>query len=156
MSTLHFWKWNLGADTMIGRFDKGEMSSYEKFKLFFIITVFALLISELTLWFASEFQLEYTNFDKVDSILYMAINMLGIIYLYKKHTTTTSFIEKFFVVSLATIPVIVVLGTLVGAILYTGASVFVPGVFDSVTWYDTVVMAVIVVLYYWKIGTYFN
>lgn len=156
MNKLYFWKWNLGADTMIGRFDRDEMSSYEKFKLFFIVTLLTLLALETQYWFASEFQLEYTNIDKVESLLYMAISILGLIYLYKKHTEATSFIEKYFVVTIATIPVVIVLALIVSALFMMLSPLVTPEMSDAITWYDVVVSSVITVLYFWKIGTYFK
>lgn len=158
MQKLQFWKWNLGADTIIGRFDRGEMSKQEKFRHFFIVAFIIIATLEVSFWFAGEFAVEYSNIDKFNSLIYMLISIFGLVYLYRKHTDNTSFVEKYFVVLVASIiPILIVIILPFTVILYTVVGIVVTDPLpEAVTILDVCVNAIVQIIVFWKLGTYFK
>ena len=154
MNRIFFWNWHLGADKTIARFDSGQMSSKEKFRLFLVISVL------ISLLYGSGFYADSDDYLSTSG-LYLLVDLvsviLGLLYLYWKHTESTSFIEKFFVVVMATIPAILICILLPLYLVSGGVYHFLFGVeAEANIWYELGTYAILNVAIYLKQGTYFK
>lgn len=158
MKKLQFWNWHFGANKVLQKFDDGLMTPKEKFRYLLIAVVFLSVVIELLGWSATEFSVSYSAIDKVNSLVYIVATALGALYLYRKHTEATSFVEKYIVAIVTTFPVVLfVIAIPTTIILSILASVVFDEVFlETATWFDVLVTIVLSMLTYWKIGTYFK
>jgi hypothetical protein len=156
MNNIKIWQWHFGANKTVGRFDAGEMTAREKFTYFALAMVFGALAMFVTAWSIDNFEISFTKMDILDEYLYIITTAVGLGYLYKQHTEQTSFIEKFFVVLIATIPVVLVLSCIVAVSFYTLLSLAIGEIGEQTMWYDVVFNVVLSVGTFWKMGSYFR
>lgn len=154
MNKLFFWNWHLGADKVISRFDSGQMSNLEKFRLFLVIVVLVTLISG----FAYEgYSFDHLSIDGYYLLADLVAVILGSMYLYWKHTESTSFIEKYFVVTVATIPAILICIVLPLYLISGGVYHLLFGVeAEANTWYELGIYVLQSIAIYLKLGSYFK
>ena len=156
MNNLKIWEWHFGADKAVARFDQGLMTTREKFTYFSIAMVFGAVVMFVTAWSIDNFEISFSKMDILDEYLYILATAIGLGYLYKQHTEQTSFVEKFFVVLIATIPVVLVLSFVVAISFYILLGSIVGELSEQTVWYDVVFNVFLSVLTFWKMGTYFK
>lgn len=156
MNNLKIWEWHFGADKTVARFDAGIMTAREKFTYFAIAMIFGALAMFITAWSIDNFEISFSQMDILNEYLYILTTAVGLGYLYKHHTEATSFIEKFFVVVIVTIPVVLVLSIFVSIVFYTLLGLVVGEVSESTMWYDVAFSVLLSVGTFWKMGTYFK
>ena len=157
-----FWKWHLGADTFVTKFDEGRMSKAEKFT-FFVIFVFLVLIYYETIPFlALVVPAEATApnvWDIVSEFIYITSTLGGLFYLYTRHTESTSFVEKSIIVGIVTIPFVMLCIEipLIFVVIPLEAIIF-PEQFEHATstWIIALFTLMSEFLIYAKLGTYFK
>ena len=157
MKKLAFWHWHWGALRIVNRYDEGLMTPKEKFKYFLVAALIMMIIMELAVYGSAQGVSVYNTYDWLISLLSIVATLLGSLYLFLKHTQATSFIEKYTVVFVACLPVVIFLVLIPVSVLgylLVGLAGFEIGT-DS-TWFDLVIMVLAVVAVYWKIGTYFK
>ncbi len=159
MITLKIWEWHFGADKTVARFDQQLMTPREKFVYFAISMVFGAVAMFVTAWSIDNFEISFSKMDILDEYLYILATAAGLGYLYKQHTEVTSFVEKFFVVLIATLPVVLVLAFLVATAFYILLGLLIGDVgdlTDQTMWYDVVFNVLFSAATYWKMGTYYK
>lgn len=154
MNRIFFWNWHLGADKIIARFDSGQMSNAEKLRHLLVISVLVTVLGGFAYDFDSP---DYLTTMAPYIVIDLLSLILGMLYLYHKHTETSSFIEKYFVVLVATIPVVVVCIGLPIYMLATEGYHLLFGIeAEANIWYEVAITAIINIATYLKIGTYFR
>ncbi len=157
MKKLAFWNWHLGADKIVDQFDRGEMSEKTKYTFLLLFVALHVILLEVVPFLAGEFAEEYGTIDKLLALVSVGLTILGTMYLYRRHTADTSFIEKYVVTIIATIfTVVFVIVIPLSLGLWVLASLANVELTDAMSWFDVLVLAVTMMATYWKLGTYFK
>ncbi len=150
---LNPWNWHFRADKIVAKFEAGEVSQTSKLMCLMFVTFLNLLAIELYFWMPNP---NNTNiFDIVTSVVTVGTLLLGIMYAFSRHKSTSSFIEKYTVVAVAVIPVLVVYSIMYFVVLglyYSINMVTTP----ETTWIDVLLTAMMSIVVNLKIGSYFN
>ena len=144
------------ADKARQKFDSGAMSNGEKSRYFFLGLLLFTVMGEAAYLTKADVAVNPLS-DPLSSLIYILGTILGVIYLYKKHQIEKSFIEKYVVMSVAAIPVIIIQVILPIVVVYgIGAAVFFGDVETYPLWYELSFSVLFEIGTYWKLGTYFN